>query len=149
MTTLTPASSSSGAIDEKHGSPSEEVKPPMANLSEQEKEIIERQIDAPKLTVGYFALFRYASKAELLIMVIAFIASVAAGAVMPLMTVRTFLYCFKLQPGYLEIYRLMDRVPRIRILKKATRHDFFNNHVSTHAKTQLMLYADRIRKLCG
>jgi hypothetical protein len=121
----------------------------MANLSEQEKEIIERQIDAPKLTVGYFALFRYASKAELLIMVIAFIASVAAGAVMPLMTVRTFLYCFKLQPGYLEIYRLMDRVPRIRILKKATRHDFFNNHVSTHAKTQLMLYADRIRKLCG
>lgn len=59
----------------------------MAALSEQEKEIIERQIDAPKLTVGYLALFRYASKNEVLIMVVAFIASIAAGAVMPLMTV--------------------------------------------------------------
>jgi ATP-binding cassette subfamily B (MDR/TAP) protein 1 len=88
MTTRSPASSSNVAIDEKHGSPSEEVKPPMAHLSEQEKEIIERQIDAPKLTVGYFSLFRYANKMEFFIMVIAFIASIAAGAVMPLMTVR-------------------------------------------------------------
>jgi ATP-binding cassette subfamily B (MDR/TAP) protein 1 len=86
MTTLSPASSS---VDEKHG---EEVKAPMAGLSEQEREIIERQIDAPKLTVGYFALFRYASKAELGIMVVAVIASIAAGAVMPLMTVRSVQY---------------------------------------------------------
>jgi hypothetical protein len=53
MTTLSPASSS---VDEKHA---EEVKAPMAGLSDREREIIERQIDAPKLTVGYFALFRY------------------------------------------------------------------------------------------
>jgi ATP-binding cassette subfamily B (MDR/TAP) protein 1 len=83
MTTLSPASSS---VDEKHA---EEAKAPMAGLSDREREIIERQIDAPKLTVGYFALFRYASKAELGIMVIAIIASIAAGAVMPLMTVCT------------------------------------------------------------
>ncbi|KAH7082712.1 leptomycin B resistance protein pmd1 [Paraphoma chrysanthemicola] len=88
MPTRSPAPSSSVAIDEKHGrSPSEEVKPPMAGLSEQEKEIIERQLDAPKLTVGYFALFRYASRNEIIIMVIALIASIAAGAVMPLMTI--------------------------------------------------------------
>lgn len=74
-------------MDEKHAAPSEEVKAPMAGLSEQEKEIIERQIDAPKLTVGYFALFRYATKNEFLIMIIALIASIAAGATMPLMTV--------------------------------------------------------------
>lgn len=60
----------------------------MAGLSEQEQEIIQRQLDAPKLTVGYFALFRYASTTEILIMVVALIASIAAGAVMPLMTVR-------------------------------------------------------------
>lgn len=87
MTTPSPASSSNVAIDEKHGVQGEEVKPPMAGLNEQEREIIERQIEAPKLTVGYFALFRYATRNEFIIMVIAVIASIAAGAVMPLMTV--------------------------------------------------------------
>jgi ATP-binding cassette subfamily B (MDR/TAP) protein 1 len=87
MTTSSPAASSSVAIDEKHASPTEEVKPPMACLSEQEREIIERQIDAPKLTIGYFALFRYASRVEVLIMIVALVASIAAGATMPLMTV--------------------------------------------------------------
>jgi hypothetical protein len=99
MTTRSPASSSDVAIDEKHGAPLEEVKPPMAGLSEQEREIIERQIDAPKLTVGYFALFRYASKNEFIIMVIAVIASIAAGAVMPLMTVCTISF-LKRQHGW-------------------------------------------------
>ncbi|EAT86700.2 hypothetical protein SNOG_05636 [Parastagonospora nodorum SN15] len=59
MTTSSPASSSNVAIDEKHGVQGEEVKPPLAGLNEQEREIIERQIEAPKLTVGYFALFRF------------------------------------------------------------------------------------------
>jgi ATP-binding cassette subfamily B (MDR/TAP) protein 1 len=86
MTTTSPAASSSVAIDEKHGATEEEPKPPMASLSEQEREIIQRQLDAPKLTVGYFALFRYANKNEGLIMVAALVASIAAGAVMPLMT---------------------------------------------------------------
>jgi ATP-binding cassette subfamily B (MDR/TAP) protein 1 len=76
MTTPSAASSSEVAIDEKHGAPSEEMKPPMAGLSEQEREIIERQIEAPKLDVGYFALFRYASRNEFIIMVIAVIASI-------------------------------------------------------------------------
>jgi hypothetical protein len=94
MTTSSPASSSNVAIDEKHGVQGEEVKPTMAGLNEQEREIIERQIEAPKLTVGYFALFRYATRNEFIIMVIAVIASIAAGAVMPLMTVCCpFLLC--------------------------------------------------------
>jgi len=87
------------AIDEKHASQSEEVKAPMSSLSEQEKEIIERQLDAPKLQIGYFALFRYASKNEVLIMVAALVASIAAGAVMPLMTVRAV---FFLTFGYFQ-----------------------------------------------
>ncbi|KAH7383906.1 leptomycin B resistance protein pmd1 [Pyrenochaeta sp. MPI-SDFR-AT-0127] len=82
-----PSATSSGvAIDEKHGVSNDEVKPPMAGLNDQEKEIIERQVTAPTLTVGYFSLFRYASRKDTAIMVLATIASIAAGAVMPLMT---------------------------------------------------------------
>ena len=61
--------------------------PPTAPLSDQEKDIIDRQLTAPNLTVGYFSLFRYASTKDKLIMVVALISSIAAGAVMPLMTV--------------------------------------------------------------
>jgi ATP-binding cassette subfamily B (MDR/TAP) protein 1 len=78
----------SAAIDEKHELHTEkEVKPPTAGLSDQEKDIIERQTNAPNLTVGYFSLFRYANGTDKVVMVIALIASIAAGAVMPLMTV--------------------------------------------------------------
>lgn len=56
-------------------------------LSEDEKRIIDLQIDAPTSTVGYFTLFRYATKAEVGIMLVSMLASVAAGACMPLMTV--------------------------------------------------------------
>ncbi|KAI8930845.1 hypothetical protein NX059_011865 [Plenodomus lindquistii] len=64
----------------------EEVKQIAAGLSEQEKEIMDRQTNAPNLTVGYFALFRYASRKDIIVMILALIASIAAGAVMPLMT---------------------------------------------------------------
>lgn len=86
------SSTSSGvAIDEKHGvqQPEVAVKSPLAGLTEQEKQIIERQTEAPTLTVGYFSLFRYASGKDKLIMVFAFFAAIAAGAVMPLMTVSS------------------------------------------------------------
>jgi hypothetical protein len=100
MTTRSsPASSSHVAIDKEkhsHGVPVEEkAASPMAGLSEQEREIIQRQIDAPKVTVGYFALFRYANWAELAIMFVAVIASIVAGAVMPLMTVSFGCFLFR------------------------------------------------------
>lgn len=73
-----PSATSSGvAIDEKHGP--EHAQPPMAGLSDKEKEIIDRQTTAPTLTVGYFSLFRYAKKADVIIMIVALIASVASG----------------------------------------------------------------------
>ncbi|KAH7130253.1 P-loop containing nucleoside triphosphate hydrolase protein [Dendryphion nanum] len=59
---------------------------PTAGLTDEEKEIIERQLHVPTLKIGYFSLFRYANKKEWFIMFIAAIASIAAGAVMPLMT---------------------------------------------------------------
>lgn len=75
------------------GVPSEDknvdvVRPEIAHLSEQEREIITRQTDAPNLTVSYFSLFRYANKVEILIMLVSLLASIGAGATMPLMTVR-------------------------------------------------------------
>lgn len=72
------ATSSGVAIDEKHGVLPEQAAPVVA-LSEQEKEIIDRQTTAPTLTVGYFALFRYAKKADVIIMIVALIASIASG----------------------------------------------------------------------
>jgi hypothetical protein len=76
------------AVDEKHAmhSGDEEAKPATAGLSDQEKDIIERQTSAPNLTVSYFSLFRYANAMDRLVMVGALISSIAAGAVMPLMT---------------------------------------------------------------
>ena len=77
-------------IDEKLDAPSEEgAKTLTSGLSEHDKQIIDKQTDAPKLSVGYFALFRYANKKHTFIMIVSLIASIAAGAVMPLMTVRT------------------------------------------------------------
>jgi ATP-binding cassette subfamily B (MDR/TAP) protein 1 len=57
-----------------------------AGLTEDEKSIIRRQLDAPNESVGYFALFRYANKQDMLIMFVSFLASVVAGACLPLMT---------------------------------------------------------------
>ncbi|KAF1972708.1 leptomycin B resistance protein pmd1 [Bimuria novae-zelandiae CBS 107.79] len=57
-----------------------------AGLTEEEKKIIQLQLDAPNDKVGYFSLFRYANKQEALIMAVSALASVAAGAALPLMT---------------------------------------------------------------
>ncbi|CAI6342525.1 unnamed protein product [Periconia digitata] len=57
-----------------------------AGLSGAEKEIVERQTAAPNEKVGYFALFRYADSRDIAIMAVATLASVVAGACLPLMT---------------------------------------------------------------
>lgn len=64
----------------------EEVKQIAAGLSEQEQQILDRQTTAPNRTVGYFSLFRYASRKDIFVMFLALFSSIAAGAVMPLTT---------------------------------------------------------------
>jgi ATP-binding cassette subfamily B (MDR/TAP) protein 1 len=82
------------AVDEKHEVQSEkESKPSVAGLSDQEKDIIDKQLTAPTVTVGYFSLFRYATRKDIVVMVVALAASIAAGAVMPLMTVSNLPSC--------------------------------------------------------
>ncbi|KAF2264957.1 P-loop containing nucleoside triphosphate hydrolase protein [Lojkania enalia] len=76
---------SSVAHDDRHASDEEKTAGPSASLSEEEQSIIDKQVNVPTLQVGYFSLFRYASRKDAVIMFISSIASVAAGAVFPLM----------------------------------------------------------------
>ena len=62
---------------------------PFAHLPEHEAAILRKQLDIPEVKVGYTTLFRYASALDWVIFVIAVLASVIAGAAMPLMTVST------------------------------------------------------------
>lgn len=81
-----PAQVATPVVDEKQGSEEDahSFAPP---LTEDEKKIIDRQLYAPNEKVGYFSLFRYANKKEVAIMAVSAIASIAAGACLPLMTV--------------------------------------------------------------
>lgn len=86
--TLTTGTPPGEGLNEKLDAQSEEgAKTLISGLSDHDKQIIDTQIDAPKINVGYLALFRYANKKHTLIMFVSLIASIAAGAVMPLMTV--------------------------------------------------------------
>ncbi|OCK83169.1 P-loop containing nucleoside triphosphate hydrolase protein [Lepidopterella palustris CBS 459.81] len=55
-------------------------------LDPDEKAIVDLQLDVPKVKVGYFSLYRYANKKEIIIIVFSAIAAIVAGAVLPLMT---------------------------------------------------------------
>jgi ATP-binding cassette subfamily B (MDR/TAP) protein 1 len=76
---------SKAIMDEKHVS-EQETKSANASLSDEEKSIIDKQLHVPTLKVGYFSLFRYARRKDWIIMAVAVVASIAAGAVLPLMT---------------------------------------------------------------
>lgn len=60
---------------------------PFRHLPEHERAILKRQVDVPDVKVGYFTLYRYATKMDILILIIAGICAIAGGAAMPLMTV--------------------------------------------------------------
>ena len=59
----------------------------LAHLPEHERAVLKRQIDAPDVSVSYKMLYRYATKWDKVFLVIASIAAIGGGAVMPLMTV--------------------------------------------------------------
>ncbi|KNG89222.1 multidrug resistance protein 1, 2, 3 (p glycoprotein 1, 2, 3) [Aspergillus nomiae NRRL 13137] len=65
----------------------EEDGDPFKHLSEHEKAILKRQLDQPATTVGYLTLYRYATRNDKIILVIASLAAIVGGALMPLMTV--------------------------------------------------------------
>ena len=58
-----------------------------AHLPDYEKAIVKRQLDIPPVKVTFVTLYRYATKNDLLILVISAVCAIIGGAVMPLMTV--------------------------------------------------------------
>jgi ATP-binding cassette subfamily B (MDR/TAP) protein 1 len=58
-----------------------------AHLPVHEKEILKQQLEAPSVKVSFFILYRYASRTDILIMVVSAICAIAAGAALPLFTV--------------------------------------------------------------
>jgi ATP-binding cassette, subfamily B (MDR/TAP), member 1 len=73
------------AVPEKKDGPQD----PFAHLPEHEAAILRKQVDVPEVKVGYSTLFRYATTWDWVIFVIAVLASIIAGAAMPLMTVSS------------------------------------------------------------
>ena len=59
----------------------------LAHLPENERLVLKRQLDIPSVAVSYKKLYRYATKIDMILIVIAILASCGAGAIMPLMTV--------------------------------------------------------------
>lgn len=58
-----------------------------AHLPQHEKDILNKQLDAPVAKISFFGLYRYASKMDILIMLVSAICAIAAGAALPLFTV--------------------------------------------------------------
>ncbi|OJJ96754.1 hypothetical protein ASPACDRAFT_80963 [Aspergillus aculeatus ATCC 16872] len=58
-----------------------------AHLPEHEKEILKKQLDSPDVNVSFFALFRYASRMDILIMLVSALCAIVAGAALPLFTI--------------------------------------------------------------
>ncbi len=58
------------------------------HLTEDEQRILDRQLDTPNVKASYFMLYRYATKTDLAIVAVAAVCAIAAGVVLPLMTVR-------------------------------------------------------------
>jgi len=58
-----------------------------AHLPEAEAEIIKRQVEVPDIKTSYTGLFRYATKFDIMIVILAQIAAIIGGALLPLMTV--------------------------------------------------------------
>src|SRR5207302_9011220 len=56
-------------------------------LPPEEAEIIQKQLDIPKVDVNYVGIFRFASRNDMIIIVIAASAAILGGAAMPLMTI--------------------------------------------------------------
>lgn len=58
-----------------------------AHLPGHEREILKRQIESQDVSVSFIGLYRYATKVDLLIILVSALCAIAAGAALPLFTV--------------------------------------------------------------
>ena len=63
-----------------------------AHLPPHEREIVKRQLHIPDVKVTFTTLFRYATRNDLIIILISCVCAIAGGAVLPLMTVSAHLF---------------------------------------------------------
>lgn len=90
----TSISSSADKKDEKGGQQSAaptsttELETALEQLPKDERAILKEQLDSPTVPVTFFGLYRYADGLDYVVLVISAIASIAAGAALPLFTVR-------------------------------------------------------------
>lgn len=59
---------------------------PYAGLSDDQVAVLKRQVETPELTYGFWHIYHYATKLDLVIILVASVASCASGAAMPGMT---------------------------------------------------------------
>lgn len=60
---------------------------PFEALPPHEAAILRRQVETPDVKAGFATLYRYATRVDLILLVIGSVCSIASGAVLPLMTV--------------------------------------------------------------
>ena len=58
------------------------------HLHEDEQEILRRQLSVPKIQLGFFGLYGYATVVDKAIIAISVVCAIVGGAIFPLMTVR-------------------------------------------------------------
>ncbi|KAL6236640.1 hypothetical protein BDW75DRAFT_239005 [Aspergillus navahoensis] len=111
-TTVTPAdkekrpksSSSNNALSVN------EVDALIAHLPEDERQVLKTQLEEIKVNISFFGLWRYATKIDILIIIISAICAIAAGAALPLFTIlvgslaSTFQRIMLYQISYDEFY---------------------------------------------
>ncbi|EGS20733.1 mating factor A secretion protein STE6-like protein [Thermochaetoides thermophila DSM 1495] len=71
----------------EHKDDGEEEEDPYAHLPEHEAQILRDQVITPDIKAGAGMLYRYASRNDLIIIVVSAICAIASGAALPLMTV--------------------------------------------------------------
>lgn len=87
--TTTPSAADEKKQAEKAASdpePSTELEAALQKLPEDERRIIEEQLDAPNVSVSFFSLYRYASGWDYVIIFISTLCAIAGGAALPLFT---------------------------------------------------------------
>ncbi|OJD24290.1 hypothetical protein ACJ73_04352 [Blastomyces percursus] len=76
-------------LDSKVVAPPQEgdINAALAHLPENERAILKEQLDIPDVKVNYLTLFRYATKMDIIVLLIASFGATAGGAVLPLFTI--------------------------------------------------------------
>ena len=76
------------------------------HLPPHEREIVKKQLEIPSVTVTYKTLFRYATRNDILIILISALCAIAGGSVQPLMTVSCVVHEIERPPKADAISRL-------------------------------------------